>query len=309
MNLHRPETNFGKTKKLLKEFYKDESSKSLPNLDNLDFLELGKKFSILLIAINILNFAFSNNAKAEDLNSQKTNNKSIEWALRALENIDPIEYLLYKKTENKSNAGEISLEAEDLNILTWNLYREGRGENKIGKLGILLSVFERIKSISFPDSVKGVVFQNAQYSWTPNILKTTYKDEKKDVPAYLECAQITESVTRARNVGQIIKQLKEEITKESKGEIKALPEDLTHYQKQGMLDDPKYNGTYTESTIKRIFITEKLFESKDPRIVKMGTHIFYPTEITQEKFIEREIVKLDETSKKKLAKYLLQAKK
>jgi spore germination cell wall hydrolase CwlJ-like protein len=46
------------------------------------------------------------------------------------------------------------------------VYHEARGESYRGRLAVAQTVLNRVRSVRFPNTVCGVVFQRGQFSWT-----------------------------------------------------------------------------------------------------------------------------------------------
>lgn len=63
-------------------------------------------------------------------------------------------------------------------ILACNMYREARGEGEMGMLAVGFVTLNRRGHESFPVSVKGVVYQKSQFSWTT--YKKSFKVHDKD---------------------------------------------------------------------------------------------------------------------------------
>lgn len=76
---------------------------------------------------------------------------------------------------------------ERLFWLTINAYHESRGEPDAGVKAICKVVLNRTKSKRWPNSVKGVILQSHQFSWTLN--KTLYP--LKDYLGLLRCAKLS----------------------------------------------------------------------------------------------------------------------
>lgn len=58
------------------------------------------------------------------------------------------------------------LDANDTLLLARNIYYEARGESVEGQAAVAQVVLNRLRSPEFPDSVKDVIFQSSQFSWT-----------------------------------------------------------------------------------------------------------------------------------------------
>lgn len=55
-----------------------------------------------------------------------------------------------------------------VNILACNMYREARGESDYGMMSIAFVTLNRKDNDKFPQSVKKIVYQIGQFSWTNN---------------------------------------------------------------------------------------------------------------------------------------------
>ena len=55
---------------------------------------------------------------------------------------------------------------DTLTLLTLNLFMESRGESDLANMMVLASVFNRVDSKYYPNTVEGVIKQKYQYSWT-----------------------------------------------------------------------------------------------------------------------------------------------
>lgn len=74
-----------------------------------------------------------------------------------------------KTTETKKTAKEeVNYSEADLRLLSALIYSEANGESYNGKLAVAIVVMNRTKSKSFPDSVKGVIYQKYQFGPVTN---------------------------------------------------------------------------------------------------------------------------------------------
>lgn len=55
---------------------------------------------------------------------------------------------------------------DDLACLASNIFHEARGESREGQVQVALVTMNRVASPQYPDTVCGVVYQKAQFSWT-----------------------------------------------------------------------------------------------------------------------------------------------
>lgn len=75
-----------------------------------------------------------------------------------------------------------------VNVLACNIYHEARGESLIGQLAVGFVTLNRLKDERFPQSVRKVVYQESQFSWTKTT--TNVRDKKswkvaKDIANFL----------------------------------------------------------------------------------------------------------------------------
>jgi hypothetical protein len=205
-------------------------------------------------------------------------NDQISWAIEALEKLDPIDYLINNHEKPGSRNPQETFSEEDKKLLAWNIYHEARGETEEGMKGVLLSTFERLKSSKFPSSVKGVVFQSHQYSWTLKIPKEEIS-EKTDMNKFLQIRKLIDQYTtdkksgESKTFGQSLSELKTSLGL-ANSEIS-----YTHYHLDGMLKKPFFAKLAGGPTKNRVSFMEYLFK-KDQRIKKFGNHLYYPDNIT-----------------------------
>lgn len=75
-----------------------------------------------------------------------------------------------------------------VDVLACNIYMEARGENLNGQLGVGFVTLNRLKHESFPRSVKKVVYQPSQFSWTTVTYNVRDKESwqvAKDIAKFL----------------------------------------------------------------------------------------------------------------------------
>lgn len=87
------------------------------------------------------------------------------------------------------------------NCLVCNCYHETRGEPMEGKIAVAKTVLSRKESEEFPDSVCGVVYQPAQFSWTADSYRNNISASKiEDKEALKDCrAAIDLSINEGPN--------------------------------------------------------------------------------------------------------------
>ncbi len=61
---------------------------------------------------------------------------------------------------------ECGRKVSETQLLTCNAYREAISVGKGGMINVTRNVLTRVKSREFPNSIRGVIYQRAQYSWT-----------------------------------------------------------------------------------------------------------------------------------------------
>ena len=88
--------------------------------------------------------------------------------------------------------------AEDTNEITQlacNIYFESRGESSTGQRAVAFNTLNRVDSYKYPNTVREVVWQSHQYSWTND----GKSDKIKDYKSYIKALQIaTEVYTLAK---------------------------------------------------------------------------------------------------------------
>lgn len=65
-----------------------------------------------------------------------------------------------------------------VNALACNIYMEARGENISGQMAVGFVTLNRLKDEAYPQSVRKVVYQSSQFSWT--LLKSGYTVRDKE---------------------------------------------------------------------------------------------------------------------------------
>jgi spore germination cell wall hydrolase CwlJ-like protein len=65
-----------------------------------------------------------------------------------------------------SSATSAETYQQKVRCLSEVVYHEARGESYRGRLAVAQTVLNRVKSVHFPNTVCGVVFQKSQFSWT-----------------------------------------------------------------------------------------------------------------------------------------------
>lgn len=65
-----------------------------------------------------------------------------------------------------------------VNALACNIYAEARGENISGQMAVGFVTLNRLKHDKYPESIRGVVYQSSQFSWT--LTRSTHKVRDPD---------------------------------------------------------------------------------------------------------------------------------
>jgi len=88
-----------------------------------------------------------------------------------------------------------------VDALACNIYMESRGENITGQMAIGFVTLNRLKNEKFPTSVRKVVYQSSQFSWT----KVTYN--VRDGDSWKVAKEISKFLYSIRNHDMLYKQL------------------------------------------------------------------------------------------------------
>lgn len=77
-----------------------------------------------------------------------------------------------------------------VNALACNIYFEARGENISGQMAVGFVTLNRLKHDGFPESIRKVVYQSSQFSWTITKGSYTVRDKEawevsKDIAKFL----------------------------------------------------------------------------------------------------------------------------
>jgi ribosomal protein S13 len=277
----------------------------LPNPETLltEGVEVSK---ILFLAFAILN------SGVDIANADKIQNDQIAWAIEATQNIDIINAFANKVVpiENrKPREQDQEFTTEEINLISWNIFHEARNksEGTEGRLGVMLSVLERMKSKNYGTTANEVIFQHAQFTWTSNVEKLK-NENNKEVLTFIEIKNLVEKYLKNQNtLDQKIESIRNAIISEYnskdrfEGEIKKpkitkLPENLTHYQVHKVLENKNFqHESKSDSTKARISYTEKLYledlQNVTPRVIKLGTQIYYSEAIANRPSFKSEIAK------------------
>jgi hypothetical protein len=293
------------TGKLFDKYLLPPYGKNLIPLENLQ--DKGTRLAIIFLAMQILGSLDSTDASAGT--KKKMTPQAIEWAKEAMKKIDPIEYLLYKRSEKGSVDDNYEFDEDDKKLLTWNLYHEIRSGldddsgGTEGILGVVYSVFERMESKNYPPEAKAVILQQSQYSWTLEILKDL-ENKKIDTESFVRLRALIDNLTNEnfKVEHQKLKRYIEIFLNKNKPDEEkiTLPENLNDYHLYGMLNDK--SGIHYELTNKatkeRILKAEEIYLEdiglQKPRVVLLGSHLHYSSQL-----IEKLIIKDKKESAKK----------
>ncbi|ADP02639.1 cell wall hydrolase SleB [Salmonella phage PVPSE1] len=87
-----------------------------------------------------------------------------------------------------------------VNILACNMYREARGESDHGLMSIAFVTLNRKDNDKFPRTVKKIVYQPGQFSWTS--YSTSFKVYEKD--RWEKAKEFAEVLTKIHNNNKIV---------------------------------------------------------------------------------------------------------
>lgn len=91
-----------------------------------------------------------------------------------------------------------------VNALACNIYKEARGESLYGQMAIgLVTINRSLYDTSFPTSVRKVVYQDKQFSWTNQ--KKGYKIH--DRAAWVQAVQLSKALMQLKGFGIVYKTL------------------------------------------------------------------------------------------------------
>lgn len=82
-----------------------------------------------------------------------------------------------------------------INALACNIYMESRGEDIVGQMAVGFVTLNRLKHEEFPESVRKVVYQSSQFSWT--LTKGSYK--VRDAESWVVAKDIAKFLYKIRN--------------------------------------------------------------------------------------------------------------
>lgn len=85
-------------------------------------------------------------------------------------------------------------------ILACNLYKEARGEGTKGMMAVGFVTLNRLDDPAFPDSVRKVVYQPSQFSWTNSKKVASYKIHNRD--SWKEAVSISKSLIYLHNLNK-----------------------------------------------------------------------------------------------------------
>lgn len=107
--------------------------------------------------------------------------------------------LVLSVTSLQTNAAEffhkcIPEDTNEITQLACNIYFEARGEGVSGMLAVAFNTLNRVDDYRYPNTVKEVVWENKQYSWTNN-----KNNIVKDYKSYIKALQIASKVYHLDN--------------------------------------------------------------------------------------------------------------
>ena len=91
--------------------------------------------------------------------------------------------------------------AEAILYLALNVYHEARGEPVEGQIAVAQVTMNRVESCAFPNTVKEVVLQDWQFSWTEDQLADFPTDNKSWEEAYDVASRVIGGVAYITEVG------------------------------------------------------------------------------------------------------------
>jgi N-acetylmuramoyl-L-alanine amidase len=84
----------------------------------------------------------------------------------------------YAKERAQKVIHKCSKKDNSVKSLACNVYMEARGETVNGQMAVAFVTMNRMKHDKFPTTMKGVVYQSSQFSWT--LVKSDYRITDKD---------------------------------------------------------------------------------------------------------------------------------
>lgn len=245
-----------------------------------------KPAACALAAFAISFFADTNPAFAQDgKNAQK-----IEWAQNVINKVDPIELLLLRNAQKGPKPDTITHDNEDLLWMSRNIGAEAETLGVPGKLGVMISVLERMNNPKFPAEMKAVILQAHQYSWA-NRLEQNLEAPKVDPKnASLVDDSIFTGMKIEENLVILRKRLLAHLNNMGLG-YSEIPIGATDYHVLGMFDSHQYRTMVkSETTKKKILLLQYIITTIGPlrpELEKVRHSMFYIPhlkEITNGKF-------------------------
>lgn len=229
----------------------------------------------------------------------------LDKTFTSLKKINQAEYINFL-TQEKGTVPNVYVFSEtDKRILAWNIYHECRGEVDSGKLGVILSVLNRMSSNKYPKSLGGVVFKKFAFSWalaikklgliveTNNEIDATRDFERQSLP--LEKINeadfnvifdfINKLTTTKRSLGELKQEVEIRLMAMRDTKENFIPDSFNFgkvlsYHKYGMLFEKNFLAEIkTIDTFRRVAYIETLFESRDPKVSKLGNQLYYSDEL------------------------------
>ena len=113
----------------------------------------------------------------------------------------PVKAEAVKSVAKKPKVMHVCKKADSaVNILACNIYREARGESDYGMLAVGFVTLNRKDHEKFPASVKKIVYQAGQFSWTAH--GTTFKVYEED--QWVKAKSFAETLIKLHNNNKIV---------------------------------------------------------------------------------------------------------
>lgn len=261
-----------------------------------DLKDVSKLAASVAVATSVLLFAYSDQTFA----GSPQNADVIQWSLDALKNPDSIQIFINKETPNARHTGAFKPSDLDMVWMIKNIHEEGSVLSKVGRLGIILSVLERMKSPNHPSGMMQVILQRYQYSWTNKLLKQEPKATTDDnlLPTYLNTSVFTNNILHKSesreywdNIDEAIDNVKLQMRVASGDLGLEIPDNLTDYHVLGMADIKQYSKDVEDPTTKmKILLLEYLHSNRESvnlpnELAQARRHILYiphPKELSED---------------------------
>lgn len=246
----------------------------LPDIETIKTFDLRKLQLAAIASIGILAFASTNSAYANSPSGQV----NIKKAQTIIETVDPIKLLILRNPEKGNQSKTFDPDEEDKLWMSRNIGAEAETLGEPGKIGIMISVLERVNNPRFPKSIKEVILQAYQYSWAnsleknPNLPKTDSKNTNL----------VDESIIHGMNVEDNLIVLRKRLLENLNNiglPYSELPAGATDYHVLGIFDNDKYkSGVKSQATKKKILLLQYLATTNDlldPKLETAKKNFFY----------------------------------